>query len=83
MLEADRVDVVVHALRTGKWQINKLGISDIRIEKPDLAKKKKYFYMHKRYEKLIPEADEALRKIRKDGTYEKLMRRVMSNPSYQ
>lgn len=83
MLEANRVDVVVHALRTGKWQINKLGIQGIRIEKPDLTKKKKYFYMHKSHEKLIPAADEALRKIRKDGTYEKLIRRVMSNPSYK
>lgn len=72
MLESGRADVVLHALRPGKWTINSLGLSGIRASTPSLAVRKKYFYLNKKHEKLLKLANQALIEIKHDGTYKRL-----------
>jgi polar amino acid transport system substrate-binding protein len=79
LLEKKRVDVVLYAHAAGNYMIRQLGLKDIVATVPALAKKKKYFYMHKRHTALIPEANRLLRQIKQDGTYDKLKQQTMSD----
>lgn len=79
LLDSDRVDVVVYALRPGLSIINTLGIDGIHVLKPVLANKKKYFYVSKKHKLLIPKADAELRRIKMDGTYDRLFKATVTD----
>ena len=80
LLERDRVDVVLYGLAAGQWMIRELGISNIHPVHPPLARKNKYFYLNKKHAHLVPKANEVLRQIKQDGTYNKLqIRSVKGN----
>lgn len=79
LLDKDRVDVILYGLAAGQWMIAKLGLKNIRPIHPPLANKKKYFYLHKRHAQLVPKANETLRQIKMDGTYEKFKLITSSN----
>ena len=71
LLDKDRVDVVLYGLAAGQWMIDRLGLKNIRPIHPPLANKKKFFYLHKRHTHLIPKANQILRQLKEDGTYDK------------
>lgn len=79
ILELGRVDVVVFAERPGNRLIKQLGIENAYAIQPPVASKEKYFYLHKRHAKLIPQADAVLREIKRDGTYERIIDMVIKN----
>lgn len=75
LLASERVDVVVYARTAGDWMLKKMNLKDIHAIEPPLAKKKKYFYLHKRHAHLVPKADAIMRQIKEDGTYDALKRK--------
>lgn len=79
LLVENRVDVVAYALQPGIWFIKNMGIVGVHALQPNLATKKKYFYVHKKHKELIPRAVEVLKNIKEDGTYRKLYNTVMDN----
>lgn len=83
LLNANRVDVVVYALRPGKWLIKNLGIKNVHALKPDLASKKKYFYVHKRHRERIPEADSILKQFKEEGIYNQLYNMTMKDKGFE
>jgi len=78
LLDAGRVDVVVYALDPGLWKINKLGLKNIRPIAPALAKKDKYFYVHKRHKDVAPEAVKTLQNMKTDGTLETIKNKTLN-----
>jgi polar amino acid transport system substrate-binding protein len=71
LLDKDRVDVVLYGLAAGQWMIKKLGIENVHPVYPPLAHRDKFFYVHKKHSGLIPGANEILRQMKQDGTYQK------------
>jgi len=78
LLDKNRADVVLYGLAAGQWMIKKLGLENIKPVYPPLANKKKYFYLHKKHTHLVPIADETLREIKDDGTYDKLKKLTLT-----
>ena len=70
LLDADRVDVALYARLPGIWLAAQLGYDDIRAHHPPLARRDKFFYLHERHRNLIGSASEALREMKRDGTYD-------------
>ncbi len=78
LLDSGRVDIVLYRLLAGLWEINNLGLKNIHPLKPAFAKRKKYFYVHKKHKQLIPQADKVLRELKEKGIYKKLYRQITS-----
>jgi len=77
LLDKNRVDVVLYGQAAGQWMIKKLKLENITPVYPPLANKQKYFYLHKKHAHLVPKANETLRNIKTDGTYDKLKQQTL------
>lgn len=73
MLELDRLDVVLYSKLTGYEELKRLGYRDIQHLYPPLATKNMYLYLHNKHEKLVAPYARALREMKQDGTYQKIV----------
>lgn len=73
MLEMNRLDVVLYSKLTGYEELHKLGYDDIQHLSPALSEQDMFLYLHKSHEKLGVPLAEALREMKKDGTYDKIV----------
>jgi len=73
LLNADKVDVIVYDRTQGLALLKALKYSDARIMRPPLAVKDMYLYLNKKHKDLVPLLTEALRNIKKNGTYNKIV----------
>lgn len=78
LLDSGRVDLALFARLPGTWLVRELGLKNIRVLEPPLARREKYFYLHMRHRALIAPADDALRKIKNDGTYEEILAKTLN-----
>jgi len=69
LLKSDRIDVVIYEKWQGLQTARDLGITDIRILYPPLAKREMFMYLHRKHVDLIPELAAALKNMKEDGTY--------------
>lgn len=83
MLDKGRIDVALYSKLTGYEQIASRGLTDIRHLEPPLASRDMYLYLHKRYEHLVEKVAEALRKMKQDQTYERIVRESISHVTTQ
>jgi len=82
LLLNDRVDIVVYSRITGNAYIRSQGLEDVVVAlEPPLAIRKMYLYLNKKHERLIEPLSNALRKMRKDGTYSEIKNRVLGSHS--
>ncbi len=69
-LDKKRTQVAVHA----KWQgidlIEKLGLKGITVMNPPLATRDMYLYFNKKHEHLVSKLGDALKQMKRDGTYD-------------
>lgn len=72
LLAADRVDLIVHNRWGGLQLAQDLGIDEVRLVEPPLAQAPHYFILNSRHEALIEPAAQALREMRRDGTYQRI-----------
>ncbi len=79
LLDKDRADVALYGLDAGKLLIKQMGLKNIHPVFPPLAVRKKYFYLNKKHAHLVPLANETLRKMKSDGTFERLRKQVLTN----
>lgn len=63
LLEADRLDVVVHVRYTGEKALNRLGFKDIYILDPPLTSGSLYHFVHKKHAAIIPALSQALMEL--------------------
>jgi len=77
MLDQGRVEVAVLERMMGMEMLNKLRISGVNILSPPLLTGDWHLFLHKRHSALIPRIDRELRTMKKDGSYDRIMREVM------
>lgn len=73
MLAMDRLDVVLYSKLTGYEELHKLGYDDIRHLTPPLCVSDMFLYLHKSHNELVAPVAEALREMKQDGTYDKIV----------
>jgi len=79
LLEAGRADLVVYSRLSGLQLIKDRGLKGIRVVEPPLADRDTYFYLHKKHENLVAQADAALRQMKADGSYQRLYDRTIGS----
>lgn len=73
MLKKDRLDVALYAMLTGYEQIKQRGLEGIAHLEPSLASRNMYLYMHKEHRHLVELLAGALRRMKQDGTYDRII----------
>ncbi|BBD08912.1 substrate-binding periplasmic protein [Desulfovibrio ferrophilus] len=79
MLDHAHAEVALHERYTGNGIIRQMGIQGVREASPPLALRPMYLYVHRRYASLAPRLAVALRTMKQDGTYARLMRSVLGD----
>ena len=67
-----RVDVIVLAHLNALVEIRQHGFSGIKQLNPPIFKLPVYHYLHKKHKSLIPKLEKIIRKLKNDGTIEKI-----------
>ncbi|MFZ5774516.1 MAG: substrate-binding periplasmic protein [Thermodesulfobacteriota bacterium] len=78
MLDQGRVDIALIDRLVGMDAVKRLGIKGIRILSPPLVTGDWFLYLHKKHQALIPRFDAELRKMKQDGSYERILQQVLS-----
>lgn len=73
MLELDRLDVVLYSKLTGYEELHKLGYKDIYHLSPPLCVKDMFLYLNKSHKALVDPVAQALRDMKQDGTYSRIV----------
>lgn len=77
MLMADRVDVAVYDLRQGMFVLGRLKAADVRAMSPPLSIQDMFIYLHRKHRELAPRLAEAIREMKEDGTYRRIVDEVL------
>lgn len=73
MLESGRVDVALYTRADGVSLLRSLGLSAIAPLSPPLKDVDMYLYLNKKHEAAVPKIAQALRDMKTDGTYNRIM----------
>ena len=73
MLEGGRVDLALYTRSDGIALIRSLGLSSIAPIAPSLKDVDMYLYLNKKHEAVVPRLAKALRDMKVDGTYNKMV----------
>lgn len=76
MLDQGRIDAAVIERMVGLETIHRLGLKGIRVLSPPLLKGDWFLYLHKKHAALIPKIDAEVRKMKHDGTYDRIWQQV-------
>lgn len=76
-LNLDRIDIALYGKLMGFAVISEMGLKDITMITPPFASKKMYMYLHKKHQALMPELSNALRQMKQDGAYDRIVSRSM------
>jgi polar amino acid transport system substrate-binding protein len=78
MLDGGRIDLALYTRADGIALIRSLGLSSIAPLSPPLKDVDMYLYLNKKHEALVPQIAQALREMKADGTYNKIMFSIIS-----
>jgi polar amino acid transport system substrate-binding protein len=81
VLNEDKVDIIVYDRLQGLTLLRELKYGDIHSIKPPIAVKDMYLYLHKRNKDLVPLLSDAIRGMKKDGTYNKILGESLKDTS--
>ena len=73
LLRAGRVDVALYYRLGGLYYARKLGLTNLRALTPPLATREMYMYLNSRHADLVPRLAEALRGMKQDGSYQRIV----------
>jgi polar amino acid transport system substrate-binding protein len=79
MLDGGRVDVVLYTRADGQAMVRSLGFKGIVPLSPALKDVDMYLYLHKKHEALVPRLAKALRDMKADGTYNRIMQSIKAD----
>lgn len=72
LLRKDRVDVILYERWQGAWRAKNSGLTAV-VHEPPLASVPMYMYLHKKHAALVDKVSTALRDMKADGTYGKIV----------
>jgi polar amino acid transport system substrate-binding protein len=78
LLKNERVDIVIYEKLQGLVMTKRLGIKGSMTLQPSLIIMPSYIYLHKKHKPLVHDLAEALKKMKHDGTYDGIIKRVLS-----
>lgn len=73
MLDDGRVDLVLYTRADGTQLARSLGLTSIAPLSPPLRDVDMYLYLHKKHQALVPRLGQALRDLKADGTYNRIL----------
>jgi len=73
MLHKGRIDVALYDKLTGYETISRLGFPEIRHLEPPLINRDMFLYMHKSHSEVVGTIAEALREMKLDGAYDRIV----------
>jgi len=65
-------DVVLIERWQALYEARRLGIKNVHVIEPPFARKEMFFYLNKKHQPLVPKLANALREMKRDGTFERL-----------
>ncbi len=77
MLDQGRVEIALIDRLVGVEALNRLGVKGVRVLSPPFLVGDWFLYLHKKHQTLIPIIDAELRKMKQDGTYERIWQQVL------
>ena len=78
VLESDRIELAFAELYGGYYLIKTLGLEDVTIAQPSLAKREMFLYLNKKHEKLVPRLAAAIKEMKRDGSYDAIFRQTLA-----
>lgn len=78
LLASDKADMVVYDRMQGLCLLNNSGYQDIHVLKPPLVVRDMYLHLHNKYSHLVEPLAKTIREIKKDGTYNRIVRQVLN-----
>ncbi|MGC9372152.1 MAG: substrate-binding periplasmic protein [Thermovirgaceae bacterium] len=79
MLAMDRLDMALYSKLTGYEQLQLGGLEGVRHLEPPLESRNMYLYLHKSHSDLVKPLAEALRGMKGDGTYDRIVQETTSH----
>lgn len=73
MLDSGRIDLALYTRTDGVALARSLGLSSIAPLFPALKDVEMFLYLHKKHEALVPRLAQALREMKADGTYNRIL----------
>ncbi|MBL8486860.1 MAG: transporter substrate-binding domain-containing protein [Rhodocyclaceae bacterium] len=73
MLEGGRIDLALYTRADGVALARSLGLADVHPLAPSLRDVDMYLYLHRRHEALVPRLAQALRDMKADGSYDRIL----------
>jgi polar amino acid transport system substrate-binding protein len=77
LLGKHRTDIVVYSRFEGQEMIKRLGLQSIRVLEPPLATRGMFLYLNKKHLQLIPAIAKQLRSMKRDGTYDRILKKTL------
>jgi len=76
LLRSGRADLVIYERLLGETLLRRTGEKDIHPLSPPLARREMYLYLNRRHEALAPRVARVLRRMKQDGTWQRIMASV-------
>jgi polar amino acid transport system substrate-binding protein len=73
MLDGGRIDLALYTRADGVAMVRSLGLTSIAPLSPALKDVDMYLYLNKRHEALVPRIVQALKEMKADGTYHRIL----------
>lgn len=77
LLDKNRTDVILYELWQGLALTKKHRYEGVMVSYPPLAKKAMFTYLHKKHALIVPKLAQALKEMKKDGSYQLIYQRIL------
>jgi len=77
LLINDRTQLALYDAWGGLAHLRSNKINGVKMVKPPLASKDMFLYLHKKHQSLIPKVTASLRAMKADGTYQRLVKKLL------
>ncbi|PTW60960.1 amino acid ABC transporter substrate-binding protein (PAAT family) [Breoghania corrubedonensis] len=78
LLDRGRIDIAIIERWTGLDAIKRLGLKNVRMLHPALARRPMFFFLNRKHAALVPRVEAAMREMKADGTYDRTMVQVLN-----
>jgi len=78
LLKNNRVDYIIYERWGGNRVLNELELKKVKLQKPFLASREMYIYLHNKHKAIVPLLTQALENMKSDGSYERLVQKHLS-----
>ncbi|CAA7619162.1 Extracellular solute-binding protein family 3 (fragment) [Candidatus Terasakiella magnetica] len=82
MLDDGRIDMAILERMTGLMQVKALGIKGIHVLEPPFLAGDWFLYLNKKHQDLVPRFAAEIRRMKEDGTHERIFRSVLTQFSH-